>query len=138
MDLNTINFYNIPENVFNARKPVRANIVFGNPKSKCKGTGICGVYTTESLNSNQIACAAKTAWLFATNEQTISFSFNKSDLCPGCIKKHFGTGYLILPVPVKIDTVIQAQLKIIKKHYLKSGKYRVVELREVLQVNVKI
>ncbi len=137
MDLSTTNFKYSLISGFKSIEAVRANIIFGNPKNKCRGTGICGVYTTESISNLQTGCASAKAWIHAQNKETLCVQMAKNDLCKGCFQKHFGTGFLILTEDALIAFDLASKLKIEGKK-LKSGKYRFVELNNSILVSIKI
>lgn len=137
MDLSTTGVL-FPVNLFaTATLSAKANVVFGNPKNKCLGTGICGVYTTQSVELLTDKCAFTKAHIYNQNENTLSFHFAKKDMCEKCIEKHFGKGIFTLSEEASIDEEILSKLRVSRSR-LMPGKYQVLEYRGQLIIDFKI
>lgn len=137
LELNTPKKIILTEEKSVKRKQISANILFGNPKSNCKGSGICGVFTASTDLADKQKCATTLAWVFRRSATVLCFSFSKEKMCSQCRERQFGTGYLTLTEGVPLPLDFCQQLKITYGK-LKKGSYRVIAFNDRLIVNLTL
>lgn len=82
-------------------KPFRAEVVFGNPKRSCQGTGICRIQFVSTVDT-KMNCSLGRAWVWPPREGMLRVAFQKQSLCPRVRRRQFVTGNFSLPAAVTL------------------------------------
>lgn len=78
------------EHGFQRAKCIKSEVIFGSPKNRCKGSGICKVLTLSAGRETK----RPIAYITLEQHQKIRFDFVKETLTQETINQHFSDGKL--------------------------------------------
>lgn len=117
-------------------KSIKAEVIFGMPSNRCKGTGICKVVAAVSNSSpltNSNPCQATPATLKLEAQKRLSITFMKGDLCNEIISNQFRTGIFTV-----LETYALPKFVLDKLGYsytcIEQGSYLVFETEEAYTI----
>mgnify|MGYP005666333775 CR=1 FL=1 len=104
-----------------------AEVVFGSPKKRCAGVGIC---TMNPLNqapgNNKFPCQKVIAQLMLTDEKTLALRLVKDDLCAQIANRQFPQHKFILKQTFKLPDTLCEELDI-QSSSISAGNHLVEE-----------
>jgi len=113
------------------RGVITADVVFGDPRMKCAGQGICRV--SSPLANNNCSCIKVRAFLEWKQEgQFLSFVFPKVLIPHALYQIYFGQGIFVLPETVQVGKDVLGDTAA----WLKKGKYEVQVASEFVEVQI--
>ena len=112
------------------RQWLLAEVVFGSPKKRCAGVGICSMnpLSTEPANS-AFPCQKVLAQLSVQKPQRFILRLVKQGLCPNLAERQFPQNQFKLPRSFRIPDSICKRLKI-QNASIPAGTYQVEESEE--------
>lgn len=115
---------------------IRAEVIFGSPRNKCSGVGICKVITISRTARFQIvrhSCKKTLAFITVTEQKRVKFSFLKLSMCERALATYFSDRIFIMTEKFSLPKEIVSQLGLAFRK-LPSGLYPVMETGQFLVV----
>lgn len=115
-------------------KGLPADVVFGDPRKKCAGHGICRVTTMGALLEENCGCLYTMAFLILNeSNDTITFSFPVELIHRELLETYFANSTFLMEEDVSIcSSVIKSRAIVLKK-----GIYNVIADENYLVVTIK-
>jgi len=110
-------------------EPVKAGVIFGNPKQKCNGSGICRVSTglsSEDVRSNFRSCRRGLGLVRTVAPNQLELKLFKYSLCSRVVRQNFNKKNFWAPEPFSLSIKI-AEAEVDVNISIPSGLYPILE-----------
>ncbi len=113
----------------NTLKDIKVEVVFGNPKKGCRGSGICRLNTAFSIEHFKEvfrSCRTSSGQINILSSDLLQLDIYKNTVCNRIVRKYFSSNTFYMPEPTSLFFGRQNE----KELTLLAGDYRIVETQD--------